>query len=188
MTTPIDVRKIIRIATVLACIVAASFVYFSFAPDVDAATLRVDQAQLQLDSDTSTLSHLGMLRDERAALANRYAHLFAQNPEAVFLRGLSADVVRHGIALVSTSEARDLSSGAASGANAAPSNDRTQLVIELRGSYRQLLAAIGELSLGPEIVRVDAPTLKRDGNDVIASVPVTIFEPTARATQDGGAP
>jgi Tfp pilus assembly protein PilO len=188
MNSPIDVRKLIRIATVLLSIVATSFVYFSFAPDVDAATMRVDQAQLQLDSDTSTASHLGMLREERSALASRYAHLFAQNPEAVFLRGLAADVARHGIALVSTAETRDVPSAATAPASTTPANDRTQLVIELRGSYRQLLAAIGELSLGPEIVRVDAPTLKRDGGSVIATIPVTIFEPAARATQDESTP
>ncbi len=184
MNAPIDVRRLIRIATFLFCVVAAMLVYLSFAPQIDASGERIDAAQSQLNSDESSFSELGVLRSERDTLARRYARLFAQNPEAVFLRGLASDVARHGVTLVATTETRDTSSqAAANDPEAGSPGEKTLLSVEMRGHYRNLLAAIGELSLGPEIVRVDMPTLRRDGADVTALVPVTIFEPTAHAPQ-----
>ncbi len=183
MNAPIDVRRLIRIATFLFCVVAATLVYLSFAPQIDASGERIDAAQSQLNSDESSFSELGVLRSERDSLARRYARLFAQNPEAVFLRGLASDVARHGVTLVATTETRDTSSQPANAPDAGSAAEKTVLSVEMRGHYRNLLAAIGELSLGPEIVRVDMPTLRRDGADVTALVPVTIFEPTAHAPQ-----
>jgi Tfp pilus assembly protein PilO len=183
MTAAIDVRRLIRIVTFLFSVVAAAIVYLSFAPQIDAASARIDAAQSQLDSDESSFSELGVLRNERDTLARRYAHLFAQNPEAVFLRGLASDVARHGVTLVATTETRDTTPQPANDPDAGSGSEKTLLSVEMRGPYRNLLAAIGELSLGPEIVRVDMPTLRRDGGDVTALVPVTIFEPTAHAPQ-----
>ena len=198
MTGAVDVRRLIRIATVLFCVIAAFLVYFTFNPDVDAAALRVDQAELQLNSDRNTSFNLRALADARNTLSNRYAKLFAQNPEAVFIRGLAADVTRHGVTLVSTTDTKaetapngsvqPASASAQGDAAAAPAGDRTVINVSLRGSYRSLLATIGELSLGPEIVRVDAPTLSRDKGTVDALVPVTIFEPNVRGQQSAGAP
>jgi hypothetical protein len=183
VNAPIDVRRLIRIATFLFCVVAATLVYLSYAPQIDASGERIDAAESQLNSDESSFSELGVLHSERDMLSRRYARLFAQNPEAVFLRGLASDVARHGVTLVATTETRDASAQPANAPDAGPAAEKTQLAVEMRGHYRNLLAAIGELSLGPEIVRVDMPTLRRDGGDVTALVPVTIFEPTAHAPQ-----
>jgi hypothetical protein len=183
MNAPIDVRRLIRIATFLLCVVAATLVYLSFAPQIDASSERIDAAQSQLNSDESSFSEIGVLRRERDTLARRYSRLFAQNPEAVFLRSLASDCARHGVTLVATTEARDTASQTVNDPETRSGAEKTSLSVEMRGHYRNLLAAIGELSLGPEIVRVDMPTLRRDGGDVTALVPVTIFEPTAHAPQ-----
>ena len=185
MTGTIDVRRLIRVATLALCVVVASVVYFTFAPDVDSASLRVEQALSQVQSDRSTAYRVDALRQARKTLSSRYARLFAQNPEAVFLGDLSTNVARHGLALVSVSEAHD-PVGQIATAPPDPSTpsagQRIALTVEMRGTYRNLLAAIEQLSFGPEIVRVDAPTLRRDGSDVAAMIPVTIFAPATRAT------
>jgi Tfp pilus assembly protein PilO len=185
MSAQIDVRRLVRIVAVLSCIVAAFVVFFTFAPDVDAASLRLDQASLQLNSDSSAFYQLGLLRAQRDQLSKRYARLFEQNPEAVFLRSLASDVARHGLTLVSTAESQDTHGVPQPQGSTATEKfgDKTTLTIEMRGSYRNLLAAIGELSIGSEIVRVDSPTLRREGDAIDAVVPVSIYEPTAHAPQ-----
>jgi hypothetical protein len=61
--------------------------------------------------------------------------------------------------------------------------EATHATLELRGRYVDLLAAVADLSTGAEMVGVDAPALHRDGDAIVASVPVTLYEP-----EDDGAP
>ncbi len=174
-TNAIDIPRLIRIATLLFTLLGGSIVYFTFAPSVDALQQRIDDAQATLRSDEVAFSEVPHVRVERDALAHRYATLFGQNPEAVFLRELSSTVRRNRVALLSTSVSRD-----ANGPKPQPLSSLlapTALQIELRGSYAHVLAAIGDLSLGSEIVNVAAPSLRRDDDAVIASIPVTIYEP-----------
>ena len=200
MTPAIDARRLVRIATVLSCIVAGSCVYFALGPYVESASQRVDGAELQLDSDRTTAFNVRALAEERGVLVRRYARLFAQNPEAVFIRGLASDAARHGVTLLSTSESKSdspttIPNTSTSGPSLVPGDaamsigaERTAISVSLRGRYRNLLATIGEMSLGPEIVRVDPPTLTRDRSEVTAIVPVTIFEPGMPAATAGATP
>jgi Tfp pilus assembly protein PilO len=172
--TTIDVSRIVRIVSVGLAILAGASVYVSYEPQVESLRTRVDEARADVRSGDIVLADRERLRTERAAFERRYARLFAQNPQAVFLRELSATAGRHGIDVV----------GSASGHARLDSRDETvgtfkrvALTLQLRGSYRNLLAAIAEISQGNEIVAVEVPSLQRDGDSIVASVPVAIFEP-----------
>jgi Tfp pilus assembly protein PilO len=171
-TTPIDVPRLIRIASVACAILAGALVYLRFEPDLDATRAQIDDARDELRSEDVVFADVPRLRSERAALRERYARLFLQNPEAVFLRDLDAAVRRHGVEVVSSRAGRATQAPVTT--TAPP---QIPLTLELRGSYRDLLATIVDLSRGDEIVEVDAPSLRRDGDALIASVPVAVFEP-----------
>jgi hypothetical protein len=182
----VNVPRLIRIATLSFALLGGALVYFTFAPAVDGLQQRIDDAQETLRSGDVAFSEISHVRTERDELARRYARLFSQNPEAVFLRELSATVRARRVTLLSTSVSRDPSgvrAEATHGALLAP----TLLQIELRGRYAPVLAAIGDLSLGSEIVDVQAPSLRRDGDAVIASIPVTIYEPGAQSVSASAA-
>lgn len=179
--TAIDVPRLIRIATVLFVLFAGCSVFFAYAPTIDALQAQLDVSETILRSDDVAFAEMPHVRMERDELAARYRDLFAQNPEAVFVRELGALVRRHGVALVSSVVARD----ARDARERSPTDifTATHVDLEMQGAYPQLLAAIEDLSRGSEIVRVDAPTLKRDApaSPVDATIPVTIFEPTLGA-------
>ncbi len=169
----IDVPRLIRIATFLLAILVGSVVFVSYEPHVEGLQLRLADAETTLRSDEIAFAEAPHVRAERDALARRYRSLFAEHPQAVFLRELGKLVRKHGVRIVSTvvaGEARDTAHN--DGIFAA-----THVDLELNGRYAPLLATVDELSQGLEIVRVDAPTLKRDGDgpNLQANVPVTIF-------------
>jgi hypothetical protein len=181
--TPIDVPRLVRIATLLFAILAGSLVYFSYQPQIDAEQIRLDDAESDLRSQDVALSEMPRLRAERILLARRYDTPFAKNPEAVFLRELASTVARHDVSLVSTTVSGD---AAATTVSAHPALfKQTQVLLELRGTYGHLLATVRDLSLGSAIVGVEAPTIRRDGNALIASVPVTIYEPSDARDGEG---
>ncbi len=180
-TNAVNVPRLIAIATLLFCVLAASLVYLAFDPQVEALQMRLDDEQATLRSEEVAFAEIPHVRFERDQLARRYDRLLAENPEAVFLNDLDATTRRHGVRLSATTIARDT---AATTQTSDPQGQpslftQTRVRLELRGTYGGLLAAIGDLSLGDEIVRVEAPSLQRSGNELVASVPVTIFEPAA---------
>ncbi len=179
MSARIDVTRLVRIGAIALTVLAVALVYFAYTPTIDALHARIDDGQNELRSDEIALSQVPSLRAERAQLGERYASLFAQNPEAVFVRELATTVHRHRVALLATSVSQD----SASNPNDGPTLPfvRTRVSIEMRGTYRALLATISDLSTGSEIVEVLEPSLHRDGALVIASVPAIIYEPQ-RAT------
>jgi Tfp pilus assembly protein PilO len=174
--TPIDVPRLIRIATLLFAILAGALVCFAYQPQVDGLQAKLDDAEAQLRSEDVAFAEVPRLRAERAELAQRYDALFEQNPEAVFLRELASTVQRHDVGLVATSVTADATSE--NGAAHPALFKQTGVSLELRGTYAHLLAAIGDLSRGSEIVGVDPPTLRRDRDAVVATVPITIYEPS----------
>ena len=174
-TAAVDVPRLIRIATFLFAVLAGTLVYLTFTPQIDAVQARLADAQATLASDRIAANEIPRTRLVRDGLAARYAPLFAQNAEAVFVRELTRVVARHGVTLVSTSVAQDTE--AAHDDPQARLFDRTHVTVAMRGGYAGLLAAVGDLSTGSEIVNVEAPSLERDGARVTANVPVTIFEP-----------
>lgn len=175
MSTAVDITRLIRIGALALAMLAVALVYFAYTPTIDTLHARIDDGQNELRSDEIALSQVPMLRAERTKLGERYASLFAQNPEAVFVRELATTIHRHHVALLATSVAQD-SATLASDGPAIPFI-RTHVLIEMRGTYRALLATISDLSTGSEIVEVLEPSLRRDGAAVIASVPAVIYEP-----------
>jgi hypothetical protein len=186
----IDVPRLIRIVSFSVALLAGLLVYFAFAPTMGVLQQRIDDAQATLRSDEVAFSEVPRLREEHDDLARRYGTLFAQNPDAVFLRELGAIVRKNRITLLSTTVSRDPTTAKVEthGVLLAP----TSLEIVMRGSYARLLVAIATLSLGSEIVEVRAPSMRRDGDSVIASIPLTIFEPDTQAVSSappfGGPP
>ena len=171
----VNVPRLIRIATLLFAVLAGTLVFLTYQPQVEALQQRLQDDASTLRSDETVFHTMAQLRVNRAELARRYATLFAQNPEAVFLRDLSGATQRHGITLVSTSVSHD--ENTADGQPHSPLFAQTRVDVQMRGSYARLLAAVGDLSAGSEIVRVDAPTMRRDDDQVLVTIPVTIFEP-----------
>lgn len=183
----VDVPRLIRIVTAACAIAAGALVYLRFEPDVQSVSAEADDARAELRSDDVVIAEMPRLRGERDALRRRYDRLFAQDPEALFLRDLDADARRHDVAVVSTSTL----AGSAAGAGEPPASrgergergdspfPQISLTLELRGAYRALLETVGDLSRGSEIVSVGQPSLRRDGAALVASVPITIYEPQA---------
>jgi len=101
--------------------------------------------------------------------------LLARAVAATFLHALAATVRRHSVTLLSTNVTQD-SSAAAEGRTKTTLFEVSRVSLELRGSYPSLLAAIGDLSLGANIVGVQTPNLQRDGDEVLAFVPITLYE------------
>jgi Tfp pilus assembly protein PilO len=175
--TAIDIPRLIRIVSVALAILAGALVFFHFEPQIDEANARVEDARSQLRSSEVLIAAVPRLRAERDRLRRRYEPVFEENPEAVFLRDLASVVRRHGDNVVSSSTGHTPSdSRTASGLF-----DHVALTLELRGTYRGLLAAIVDLSRGNEIVSVAAPSFRRDGRTLVASVPIEIFEPSGSA-------
>ena len=102
-TSQVNVPRLIRIATLLFAILAGALVYLTYEPAAEALGQRLSDDTSTLRSDETVLHTLPQLRRSRDELARQYATLFAQNPEAVFLRDLSSATERHGVTLVSTS-------------------------------------------------------------------------------------
>ncbi|MBC5800200.1 MAG: hypothetical protein GIX03_07910 [Candidatus Eremiobacteraeota bacterium] len=180
-TGAVNVPRLTAIATLLLCVLGASLVYFAFNPQVEALQSRLDDEQATLRSEEVAFAEIPHVRLERDQLARRYDRLLAENPEAVFLSDLDATMHRHNVRLSATTIIHD-----ATPTTQTPEPQGqpslftpTRVRLELRGTYAHLLAAIGDVSLGAEIVRVEAPSLQRSGNELTASVPVTIFEPAA---------
>lgn len=170
----INIPRLIRIATFIFAIAAAAGVFLTYQPQIEAVQQRIDDNNNELRSDEVAFHEAAALRGERAKLATRYASLFAQDPQAVFVRELATTVHRNGVTLVSTTVTPD---DASEVRGAATLFSKTRLSLELHGSYRRLLAAIADLSMGLEIVEVRAPSLARDSGSVVAKVPVVIYEP-----------
>ena len=173
--TNVDVTRLIRIATAAGAVLAGALVYLAREPDVDALANRLDAARVEERSDDAVIAETERLRAERDTLGRRYAGALGRNAEAVFLRDIGNATRRHGVAVVSTSANRTVAPAVAGDPLALFT--RVDFTIELRGTYRALLATVVDLSLGNEIARVAAPSLRRDRGTLVASVPVTLYEP-----------
>jgi hypothetical protein len=177
-SSQINVPRLIRIATLLFAVLLGSIVYFHFQVRVDAMQYRIDDAEAALRSGEVAASEMGHLRDERDALASRYARRLNSNAQAIFLRELIALVQARDVTLVATSLSR--AKPTRGNADGPELLTPTHVTLELRGTYRNLLLLIAALSTGSEIVAVEPPDMRRDGTAVMASVPVTIYEPARR--------
>jgi hypothetical protein len=169
-----NVSRLIKLATLLFGVLAGGVVYLTLEPNVDAAQRTLDDDEAMLRSDEVAFSTLPGLRLKRDVLAKQYAGLFNRNAEAVFLGELGALTRLHRVSIVSAS----LSEGAKA-APGAPGKTfgQTSMQLELHGRYRDLLAAVSDLSRGTALVDVGLPSLRRDGRALLATIPLQIDEP-----------
>jgi hypothetical protein len=180
-SAPIDGTRMLRATTLIVSLLSCTGIYCAYQPQIDALALRLQDDESELRSGDIAFSELPRLRVEQAVLARRYRGAFERAGEATFLRHLASTVRGHNVTLVSTSVAQDTTAGS-NGSNRTLF-EATHATLELRGRYVDLLAAVADLSAGAEMVGVDTPALRRDGDAIVASVPVTLSEP-----QSGGAP
>ena len=175
-----NVARLIKIATLLFGILAGSLVYLTFEPKVDVAQRTLQDDESMLRSDEVVFSAVPGLRLERAQLAKRYAGLFSENAEALFLRDLSTLARLHDVSVVSASLSTDPPP-----ASRLPGTlfQRTAMQLELHGEYRNLLAAISDLSHGTAVVNVGLPSIRRDGAALLATIPLQIDEPARNGGQ-----
>lgn len=174
-STPIDVSRTMRLATLLLAVAAAAVVYVVDEPRVGALQERIDDAATALRSEEIAANEASRLRDERDVLASRYAPLFAQNAEALFLHDvLTLTRARH-VRILATSLGASEPERTSDGGHVP--FVKTHGTLELRGGYRNLLQVVAELSTGFAIVAVETPAFRRDGEAVVATIPVTILAP-----------
>jgi hypothetical protein len=174
--TPVNVSRMIRIATLLLTLLAGSLVYCAYEPSIGALDTQLDDAESELRSDDVAFSEIPRLRAERAELASRYDEPFRRSEDAAFLGAVAAAVKRHDVVLLSTTVAAD-EPAATETVDRRPHFRRTSLSLELHGSYSHLLATIADLSGAADIARVGIAALRRDGAAITASIPVTLVEP-----------
>ncbi|MGP6159192.1 MAG: hypothetical protein ACLPYS_17075 [Vulcanimicrobiaceae bacterium] len=176
-----NVPRLIKIATLLFGIFAGSLVYFVFEPQVDVAQRALEDDESMLRSDEVVFNAVPGLRLKREQLTKRYAGLFSENPEAVFLRELSTLAKLRRVTVVSASLSTDPTEP---GHGIRTLFARTAMQLELHGEYRNLLSAISDLSRGAAVVDVGLPAIRRDGTALLATVPLEIGEPA----HEGGQP
>lgn len=176
-TARINVPRLIRLTTIACALAACALVATGFRPRFDELRNVVTERERQLRADEVSFAELARLHRQRPELAARYAAAFRANAPAVFLRELAWILRRHGVTLTSTTVAPEPSRKvSAEGYRSA--FVASQLNIELYGNYRSIVAAIGDLSSGTELVRVGSPSLHRAGALLEAIVPLSVYEPT----------
>jgi hypothetical protein len=194
--------RLVGIATFLFAFLTAYLVYQLGEPGVEAARLRLEEANAQLRADDALFAERTPLETAAARLRLRYRSALSVNSQAAFVRDLDANVRRHGVTIVATSfrpaptttaDSRRFNAFLPPHADATEARldeifDASDVTLQLRGSYRALLATISELSTGSQIVRVDIPSLRRDGASIVATVPATLLRPLADAPPQASAP
>jgi hypothetical protein len=176
--------RIVRLASFVCALGAALLVSIAYRPQFESARAALSGAELQLRSGEIAAAQTAELQRRRRDLAARYSAAFGGHVQARFLRELARTLKRHRAAL--TASAAAPAAAAAGGGNAYRSAfAATRLSLELRGTYRDLVTVIGELSYGTELVRVEAPSFHLAGNLLGAVVPVNVYDP-ARSAPAGG--
>ena len=116
----------------------------------------------------------------RTVLATRYAASLTHNTDAAFLRALGIVARRHSLTIVTTSfslEPRRVERDVPLPLDVSRDFPTTKVTITLSGTYAQLLIATAELSTVTGLVRVDTPSLRREGVTVLEEVTVHAVRP-----------
>jgi hypothetical protein len=169
--------RLIRVATLLLALFGGSLVFLAYEPRIVALQTTLEDTESELRSDDIAFAEVPRLRAERARLATHYEHLFGLSSEATFLRELATAVRRRGVDLVSTTVVPTDDASQVSAVQTSHFKE-THLLLQVRGSYSNLLATVVDLSMESELVRIAVPTMRREGNDILATVPVTLLVPS----------
>ena len=180
MSDSTRVEGLIRLATFCcaACAIAVSVLRME--PLIARASTDADDAQRLLRSDEVAFEQMGQLSRERDSLIARYASSLTHNTDAAILRQLGDVARRHDLTVVATSfslEPRASARDASSPVDVSRDFPTTKVTITLAGSYGNLLVATGELSTATDLVRVETPSLRREGAAVIEDVTVHVVQP-----------
>ncbi len=169
-----SIVRLIRTSAVACAIATAAVIYLSNESKISALSNRLEEANAVLRSDDIALASIGRVRSQRDLLRRRYAPMLRRGVEAAFIRDLDTNVRRHGAEVMSTTSQRDGVDGSAELGET--EMRRIDLTIELRGSYRNLLSTIAAISAGNQVVDVRSVSLRRADADIIARVPISLFE------------
>jgi hypothetical protein len=168
-------RKVSRLAAALAAPIGLCCGLFAVGGDVDAARRRYADDEGRLQSDRVIFATRTSLERERRDLGRRHHGLASGAAESEFVRTLAQIARRHGVIV----SAIDLTSDVADAHRSERGNAirGLGLRVELRGSYRALLASLVELARDSDAVHVDTPSFHADGGGLAASIPVIILRP-----------
>ncbi len=169
--------RAMRTATLACTLAACAAVLLAYRGPLDDARDAVANERLQLRSDATTFAELARLRRDRPLLAARYATSFSGNAQARFIRELAWELRRRRVVLASSSATADQTALPGPGAYHSAFG-ASRLNLELRGTYRNIIAAIAGLSAGSELVRVEPASIHRAGTELSALVPVTVYDPS----------
>ena len=137
-------KVIWRAAWIFAALAGSALGFFLWQPMVDAAIIRLEDAQARLQSDGVAFATKAGLERERGRL-RRYATAAAGRGEADLLRRLSVVTQKHHVRVLSADVAPPSSRPADSQTREPAALEGTAARIEMTGSYRALLLAIDDL-------------------------------------------
>lgn len=181
MNDPVERARRTAYAIVSFGALGAIFAGFVFVqPDIAAAMERLNQDRGRLHSDDVVFATEGAIERVRARLISRHRSLVEGGAQSSLLHSLALVARRHSVHVVVLDVAADPAS-APQRRSGDVSPEQLHLRAELRGDYRALLSTIDELALVSDAVQVEAPSLRRDGSTLDASVPIAILRP-----RDGG--
>jgi hypothetical protein len=145
---------------------------FFLQPDVTVEMTRIEQDRGRLHSDEVVLATRGAIERERARLYSRHRAVAEGEVQSSFLRQLAIVARRHSVRIISVDAA---TMPIAPVQRRSEALEQLPLHMEMRGTYRALLASLDELSRITDGVRVETPSFHWEGTTLGASVPVFII-------------
>ena len=147
---------------------AAVFAGLSFDGALAELNRRATDDRATLASDRVAFSEQAHLQAKRTLLRDRLRAMLRDDAEAQLIRELGRIAHRRHVWI---EEAATL---ARAQTHLLAESTGERLTLRLRGTYRDLLLSLDDLSLGPAVVDVDTPTISKQGGQLEASIPVTL--------------
>ncbi len=165
--------RLTRVVCVVTGLMVASLAIAVTEPDVKSAARRLDEARARERSDAIVLGSRGFLEHERLRLLARHRSVVDGSAQFRFIHTLAATARRHDVRVLSvdvTTRAVPIPNGRRVAANLA----ELGLQLHLRGAYRNLLTMLDDLGRAADSVSIEMPSLRGDGSNVEASIPVVL--------------
>lgn len=163
--------RTVRALTILGAMIAG---FFFLQPDVTLAMQRLDQDRGRLHSDEVVFATQATIERERTRLLSRHRSIADGEAQSDLMHKLALLARRHSIRVMAI-DAATIATSPLQHRGPDGNLDQLRLRIEMRGSYRGLLATIDELARISDAVRIEAPSLHWDGTALGASVPLFIL-------------